>query len=148
MSLLVQVWGSALVTPTPPVFSVVLYHTEASGQRLLRRSVCSDMDIWLSPSPFHVHVVYEWPLDEIILAAEELKELNHRVTALEAKFLSSQKLNTATTSTTISTSTSFIARRMLIKKMLSLIILTTTMLWIFRCCWYWLTGVVLAAIAV
>ena len=61
--------------------------------------------------------------NEIIL----LKELNHRVTALEAKFLSSQKLNTATTSTTIST-TSFIARRMLIKKMLSLIILTTTML--------------------
>ena len=37
--------------------------------------------------------------NEIIL----LKELNHRVTALEAKFLSSQKLNTATTSTTIST---------------------------------------------
>ena len=25
--------------PTPPVFRVVLYHTEASGQRLLRRSV-------------------------------------------------------------------------------------------------------------
>ena len=37
--------------------------------------------------------------NEIIL----LKELNHRVTALEAKFLNSQKLNTATTSTTIST---------------------------------------------
>ena len=37
--------------------------------------------------------------NEIIL----LKELNHRVTALEAKYLSSQKLNTAMTSTTIST---------------------------------------------
>ena len=37
--LIFQVWWSAPVPATPPVFRVVLYHTEASGQRLLRRSV-------------------------------------------------------------------------------------------------------------
>ena len=35
--LIFQVWGSAPAPPTLPVFRVVLYHTEASGQRLLRR---------------------------------------------------------------------------------------------------------------
>ena len=34
-----QVSGSAPAPPTPPVFRVVLYHSEAIGQRLLRRSV-------------------------------------------------------------------------------------------------------------
>ena len=34
-----QVWGFALATSTPPVFRVVLYHTEASGQTLLGGSV-------------------------------------------------------------------------------------------------------------
>ena len=37
--LIFQVWGSALATPTPPVFRGVLYHTEPSGQTLLGRSV-------------------------------------------------------------------------------------------------------------
>ena len=37
--LIFQVKGSAPAPPTPPVFRVVLYHTEASGQRLLRHSV-------------------------------------------------------------------------------------------------------------
>ena len=34
-----QVRGSALATPRPPVFRVVLQHTEASGQTLIGRSV-------------------------------------------------------------------------------------------------------------
>ena len=38
--LIFQVWGSAIATPTPPVFRVVLYHTVASGQTHLRGSVC------------------------------------------------------------------------------------------------------------
>ena len=30
--------------------------------------VCSNMAIWLTPSPFHVHMVYVWPLTSHILA--------------------------------------------------------------------------------
>ena len=36
-----KVCGSVPAPPTPPVFRVVLYNTEASGQRLPRRSVAS-----------------------------------------------------------------------------------------------------------
>ena len=50
--LIFQVWGSAAGPPTPPAFRVILYHTEASGQTLLGRSVCSYKKLTLSIRTF------------------------------------------------------------------------------------------------
>ena len=46
---ILQVWGSTPASPTPPVFRVILLHTEASGERFFRGSVYYCIKICVTP---------------------------------------------------------------------------------------------------